>query len=207
MPLTGSTWRQYSRPRSAASCTFFACQPFWRPSEFGPGGPRCPGISEVLHAEFHEHAYPPHTHDTWKVFVVDDGADPVRPRPAPSRRRRLDGRRASASRRSRRATGHESRLPQARALPRDEPAEREPGRPRGRRAVHRGHPATSSSGRSARATSSSRRGTRGGVPPRVRGRTPEGAPRGSSRRGRSRRRERARGTTARTPRQRTSSRS
>ncbi len=32
-----------------------------------------PGISEVLHAEFHEHAYPPHTHDTWTVFVVDDG--------------------------------------------------------------------------------------------------------------------------------------
>ena len=32
-----------------------------------------PGISEVLHAEFHEHAYPPHTHDTWNVFVVDEG--------------------------------------------------------------------------------------------------------------------------------------
>jgi AraC-like DNA-binding protein len=35
--------------------------------------PPVPGISEVLHAEFHEHAYPPHTHDTWTVFVVDDG--------------------------------------------------------------------------------------------------------------------------------------
>ena len=32
-----------------------------------------PGVSEVLHAEFQEHAYPPHTHDTWTVFVVDDG--------------------------------------------------------------------------------------------------------------------------------------
>jgi AraC-like DNA-binding protein len=32
-----------------------------------------PGISEVLHAEFHDHAYPPHSHDTWTVFVVDDG--------------------------------------------------------------------------------------------------------------------------------------
>jgi AraC-like DNA-binding protein len=37
----------------------------WRPS--------VPGISEVLHAEFHEHAYPPHTHDTWNVFIVDEG--------------------------------------------------------------------------------------------------------------------------------------
>jgi AraC-like DNA-binding protein len=27
----------------------------------------------VLHAEFLDHAYPPHTHDTWTVFVVDDG--------------------------------------------------------------------------------------------------------------------------------------
>jgi AraC-like DNA-binding protein len=35
--------------------------------------PPVPGISEVLHAVFHEHAYPPHTHDTWTVFVVDDG--------------------------------------------------------------------------------------------------------------------------------------
>jgi hypothetical protein len=32
-----------------------------------------PGISEVLHAEFVEHAYPPHTHDTLTVFVVDEG--------------------------------------------------------------------------------------------------------------------------------------
>jgi AraC-like DNA-binding protein len=35
--------------------------------------PAVPGISEVLHAEFHEHAYPPHTHDTWNVFIVDEG--------------------------------------------------------------------------------------------------------------------------------------
>jgi len=32
-----------------------------------------PCVSEVLDAEFREHAYPPHTHDTWTVFVVDDG--------------------------------------------------------------------------------------------------------------------------------------
>ena len=30
----------------------------------------------MLHAEFHDHAYPPHTHDTWTVFLVDDG--PIR---------------------------------------------------------------------------------------------------------------------------------
>ena len=29
---------------------------------------------EVLHAEFHEHAYPPHTHQAWTVLIVDQGA-------------------------------------------------------------------------------------------------------------------------------------
>jgi AraC-like DNA-binding protein len=32
------------------------------------------GIREVLHARFTDHAYPPHTHDAWTVFIVDDGA-------------------------------------------------------------------------------------------------------------------------------------
>jgi AraC-like DNA-binding protein len=36
--------------------------------------PAVPGIHEVLHARFVEHAYPPHTHDAWTVFIVDDGA-------------------------------------------------------------------------------------------------------------------------------------
>jgi len=36
--------------------------------------PEVPGIHEVFHARFLDHAYPPHTHDTWTVFVVDDGA-------------------------------------------------------------------------------------------------------------------------------------
>jgi AraC-like DNA-binding protein len=36
--------------------------------------PAVPGIREVLHARFTDHAYPPHTHDTWTLFVVDDGA-------------------------------------------------------------------------------------------------------------------------------------
>src|SRR5260370_41739425 len=35
--------------------------------------PRVPGIAEVLHARFLEHRYPPHTHDTWAVIIVDGG--------------------------------------------------------------------------------------------------------------------------------------
>jgi AraC-like DNA-binding protein len=33
-----------------------------------------PGIHEVFHARFVDHAYPPHTHDTWTIFIVDEGA-------------------------------------------------------------------------------------------------------------------------------------
>ncbi len=36
--------------------------------------PAVPGIHEVLHARFVDHAYPPHTHDAWTVFIVDEGA-------------------------------------------------------------------------------------------------------------------------------------
>lgn len=32
-----------------------------------------PGVREVLEARFTDHAYPPHTHDTWTLFLVDDG--------------------------------------------------------------------------------------------------------------------------------------
>lgn len=32
-----------------------------------------PGVAEVLHARFSEHAYPKHTHDTWTVLVVESG--------------------------------------------------------------------------------------------------------------------------------------
>lgn len=38
----------------------------WRPS--------VPGVAEVLHARFVGHVYPPHTHDTWTLLIVDDGA-------------------------------------------------------------------------------------------------------------------------------------
>jgi AraC-like DNA-binding protein len=36
--------------------------------------PPVDGISEVFHARFVEHAYPVHTHDTWTLLIVDDGA-------------------------------------------------------------------------------------------------------------------------------------
>ncbi|MGH2595823.1 MAG: AraC family transcriptional regulator [Actinomycetota bacterium] len=36
--------------------------------------PDVPGIHEVFHARFVDHAYPPHTHDTWTLFIVDEGA-------------------------------------------------------------------------------------------------------------------------------------
>jgi AraC-like DNA-binding protein len=35
--------------------------------------PDIPGVSEVLHAHFPEHAYPLHTHDTWALLIVDTG--------------------------------------------------------------------------------------------------------------------------------------
>src|SRR4029077_9871146 len=36
--------------------------------------PDVAGIREVFHARFVDHVYPPHTHDTWTVFIVDEGA-------------------------------------------------------------------------------------------------------------------------------------
>jgi AraC-like DNA-binding protein len=36
--------------------------------------PDVAGIDEVFHARFVDHAYPPHTHSTWTLLVVDDGA-------------------------------------------------------------------------------------------------------------------------------------
>lgn len=35
--------------------------------------PAVAGVHEVFHARFVRYAYPPHLHDTWTVFVVDDG--------------------------------------------------------------------------------------------------------------------------------------
>lgn len=33
-----------------------------------------PGVREVFHARFVGHAYPRHTHDTWTLFIVDEGS-------------------------------------------------------------------------------------------------------------------------------------
>jgi AraC-like DNA-binding protein len=35
--------------------------------------PAVPGVREVLHAEFHRHAYPLHTHDEWSLLLIDRG--------------------------------------------------------------------------------------------------------------------------------------
>ncbi|GAA3526674.1 AraC family transcriptional regulator [Aeromicrobium panaciterrae] len=35
--------------------------------------PDVPGVDEVLHAHFTEHAYPAHTHDHWTLLLVDTG--------------------------------------------------------------------------------------------------------------------------------------
>jgi AraC-like DNA-binding protein len=36
--------------------------------------PRVPGVTEVFHAHFTEHAYPMHVHDVWTLLIVDTGA-------------------------------------------------------------------------------------------------------------------------------------
>lgn len=36
--------------------------------------PDVPGVVEVLHAHFVDHAYPMHVHDVWTLLIVDDGA-------------------------------------------------------------------------------------------------------------------------------------
>jgi AraC-like DNA-binding protein len=36
--------------------------------------PRVPGVAEVFHAHFVDHAYPLHVHDAWTLLIVDDGA-------------------------------------------------------------------------------------------------------------------------------------
>lgn len=35
--------------------------------------PRVPGVAEVLHARFTDHAYPMHSHDSWTLLIVDSG--------------------------------------------------------------------------------------------------------------------------------------
>jgi AraC-like DNA-binding protein len=35
--------------------------------------PALPGVTEVFHASFRDHAYPPHCHDTWTLLLIDTG--------------------------------------------------------------------------------------------------------------------------------------
>ncbi|TYP84635.1 AraC family transcriptional regulator [Blastococcus xanthinilyticus] len=44
------------------------------PAEVVAWRPRVPGLTEVLHARFTDHAYPAHTHDAWTLLLIDDGA-------------------------------------------------------------------------------------------------------------------------------------
>jgi AraC-like DNA-binding protein len=43
------------------------------PDEVRAWSPAVPGVSEVFHARFTQHAYPAHAHVTWTVLIVDDG--------------------------------------------------------------------------------------------------------------------------------------
>jgi AraC-like DNA-binding protein len=43
-------------------------------SEVTAWRPDVPGVAEVFHAHFVDHAYPSHTHDAWTLLIVDDGA-------------------------------------------------------------------------------------------------------------------------------------
>ncbi|PWI45759.1 AraC family transcriptional regulator [Streptomyces sp. ICBB 8177] len=36
--------------------------------------PQVPGVVEVFHAHYTEHAYPMHVHEAWTLLIVDDGA-------------------------------------------------------------------------------------------------------------------------------------
>jgi AraC-like DNA-binding protein len=36
--------------------------------------PAVPGVREVFHARFADHAYPPHVHTAWTLFIVDEGS-------------------------------------------------------------------------------------------------------------------------------------
>ncbi|MFE9562286.1 helix-turn-helix domain-containing protein [Streptomyces sp. NPDC006487] len=43
------------------------------PSTVSAWHPPVPGIAEVFHARFTDHAYPAHVHDTWTLMILDGG--------------------------------------------------------------------------------------------------------------------------------------
>jgi AraC-like DNA-binding protein len=68
---------QWTTAAMAGSCTIFAMSSA-PPQPLGPEWVRAwkpvvAGVQEVFHAHFVDYAYPPHVHDAWTVFVVDDG--------------------------------------------------------------------------------------------------------------------------------------
>src|SRR5262249_28345662 len=56
------------------SCTIVTIDAPPRSESVRAWRPPVPGVSEVFHARFVTHAYPPHVHDTWNLFIVDAGA-------------------------------------------------------------------------------------------------------------------------------------
>ncbi|NUP36522.1 MAG: AraC family transcriptional regulator [Streptomyces sp.] len=44
------------------------------PQDVSAWRPQVPGVVEVFHAHFTEHAYPMHVHDVWTLLIVDNGA-------------------------------------------------------------------------------------------------------------------------------------
>ena len=70
-------WVQSTPAAGAGSCTIVAMSMDHRP----PAGsewvrawkPVVAGVREVFHARFVDYAYPPHVHDSWTLFIVDDG--------------------------------------------------------------------------------------------------------------------------------------
>ena len=44
------------------------------PADVHAWRPTVPGVVEVFHAHFTDHAYPMHVHDSWTLLIVDDGA-------------------------------------------------------------------------------------------------------------------------------------
>ncbi len=57
-----------------ASCVVLYVLDVPRAADVRAWDPAVPGVAEVLHASFTDHAYPLHTHDTWSVLIIDHGA-------------------------------------------------------------------------------------------------------------------------------------